>query len=75
MSKKQQKKTATENNVITRTEQIHGAVILAYTVLALPILEYFGRTDFFTVNSRLFPGNTLGGIHNCGGQPGPSSCF
>jgi membrane protease YdiL (CAAX protease family) len=47
MSKKQQKNTATENNVITRTEQIHGAVILAYTVLALPVLEYFGRTDFF----------------------------
>ena len=47
MSNKQQKKTRAEDNVITKIEQIHGAVILAYTVLALVILEYFGRTDFF----------------------------
>jgi membrane protease YdiL (CAAX protease family) len=47
MSKKQRKKTATDNNVISRSKQIHGAVILAYTALALPVLEYFGRTDFF----------------------------
>ena len=75
MSKKQQKKTATEDKVITRTEQIHGAVILTYAVLALLILEYFGRTDFFTANSRLFPGNTLDCIRSSGGRPGPSSCF
>ena len=47
MNKQQPKKVITENNIMTRTEQIHGAVILGYAVLALIILEYFGRTDFF----------------------------
>ena len=47
MRKKQQIKTSAEDNVITKTEQIHGAAILTYAVLALVILEYFGRPDFF----------------------------
>ncbi len=47
MDKKQLKQAMTKNNSMTRTEQIHGAVILAYAVLALVVLEYFGRTDFF----------------------------
>ena len=75
MSKKQHKKTGTEDNVITGNEQIHGAVILAYAVLALVVLEYFGRTDFFTASSRLFPGNILDCTHSSGGLPEPSSCF
>ena len=46
MSRKKQKKTGTGDKVITGTEQIHGAIILSYTVLALVFLEYFGHSDF-----------------------------
>lgn len=36
-----------ENNDISITEQNQGMIILAYAALALVVLEYFGRSDFF----------------------------
>jgi len=47
MNSKIQKKTLTRQNANTRIEQLHGTVILGYAVLALVVLEYFGRADFF----------------------------